>query len=96
MTELQILRNKVDTIDSQIRDLLNMRAELALKIAGVKISENPNLKDFQRLEREALILKKVTRHNHGPLDDSAITEIFKIIMAECLMIQNKKYSENNN
>lgn len=91
MSELAILREKIDRIDYQIHDLLNERAKLALQVADAKISEDANLRDFYRPEREAQILEQIAAYNKGPLSTTVIAEIFKTIMKECLKIQEEKY-----
>ena len=91
MTELKKLREKIDQLDFQIHDLVNERAKIALQIAEAKMAEEAGLSNFQRPDREAEILQKITEHNKGPLSSVAIASIFKAIMKECLNIQEEKY-----
>ncbi len=84
---------KIDEIDYQIHDLLNLRASYALKIAKVKVAEEGELTKFYRPEREAEILERITAHNKGPLSAKAIAIIFKTIMKKCRDLQIDSYPE---
>jgi len=83
---LQSLRERIDTLDQQIQDLLNERARCAQHVAQAKI-EQGELGDFYRPEREAEVLRQVRERNQGPLGDAEITRLFREIMSACLALE---------
>ena len=84
---LQDIRNDIDKIDYRIHDLLNERAQLAIKVGKIKIQEDNEKTEFFRPDREREILTAISQYNKGPLSDEAIVNIFKIIIHECLQLQ---------
>ncbi len=90
---LKNARNKIDAIDYKIHDLLNERAAIALDVANIKIQQGGELVEFYRPEREAEILEKVAEYNQGPLNDKAVTAIFRDIMAACRQLQIDAHPE---
>jgi chorismate mutase / prephenate dehydratase len=83
-TELAKLRQQIDSIDAQLVDLLNQRAEAAVKIGHAK-QGGP----IYRPEREAQVLKNVASANTGPLPEAGLILIFHVIMATCRDLQLK-------
>ena len=73
------LRKKIDRLDEQIVELLNVRAGHALEIGCIK--EEVGLELYQP-EREISILERVRKANDGPLDAEAITRLFERIIDE--------------
>jgi len=84
---LNELREKIDNIDSEIMILLQERASLAIEIG--KIKQSQNLPVFNQ-KREQTILKEIQLKNVGPLSDTAIQNIFEVIISECRNIQKNK------
>ena len=84
---LNELREKIDNIDSEIMILLQERASLAIEIG--KIKQSQNLPVFNQ-KREQTILKEIQLKNEGPLSDTAIQNIFEVIISECRNIQKNK------
>lgn len=88
---LEDLRVQIDSLDQQIHALLNQRAQVAQKVAEVKLnSVNADERDgvkFYRPEREAQVLRKVKERNQGPLPDNAVAHIFREIMSACLALE---------
>ena len=78
---LDDLRQSIDSIDTQIHDLLNRRASCAQQVAEVKLREFAAAQQFEsnadssssqqllfyRPEREAQVLARVKAANKGPL-----------------------------
>lgn len=62
---LEQLREQIDGLDEQLQGLLNKRAELAKKVADVKIATDGDAV-FYRPEREAQVLRQVKARNTGP------------------------------
>lgn len=88
--ELTALRDQINALDFKIHDLLNGRAQIALKIGRVKRSAGGNDTTLYHPEREAEVLKRISDHNKGPLSSEAVSSIFKAIMKECLAIQGER------
>ncbi len=87
---LKILRDQIDELDYQIHDLLNQRADLALKVSEVKINYQGDHAKFHRPQREQAILNRIKAYNKGPLDENQIAAIFDRIIQTCrdLQIEN--------
>lgn len=83
---LEEIRKKIDLIDEQIVELLNRRAELALKTGNIKKSLGEPVRD---LERENQVIEHVSSVNRGVLSSHAIKKIFKIIISVCAELQEK-------
>mgnify|MGYP001251290679 CR=1 FL=1 len=92
MTEqnLEQLRQKVDTLNVDILDLINERTALVKQIGKVKEKQGVNRYDPIR-EREMLNFLK--DYNKGPLPNGILDEIFKGIFMSALEVQ--KDEENN-
>lgn len=89
------LRDDIDSIDQQIHQLLNKRAERAQRVADVKLAEvkaetgEADLSKvmFYRPEREAQVLRKVMDRNQGPLADKTVAHLFREVMSACLALE---------
>lgn len=75
-------RKKIDAIDSQLRALLNERAQIAQKIGHLKGSGT-----IYRPEREAQVLRRALEENEGPLNDRMVFRIQREIMSACLSLE---------
>ncbi len=75
---LKTLREKIDTIDDTILELLNERMEIVKKVGELKNLTNAPI---YRPEREIEILNRLKAKNRGPLNDAAIEAIFLEIFA---------------
>lgn len=78
------LRNKIDTLDQEILDLLAERGNVALKIRELKAENSVGVYDPVR---EKLIEKKLKELNSGPLSDDSILRIFREIISACRSLQ---------
>ena len=78
---LKNLRHKIDTIDSQILRLLNMRAKIGLSIARVKKESGQSI---YSPDRELQVLEGVKSQNSGPLNAEAVEAIYREIMSAIL------------
>ncbi|ARN75038.1 prephenate dehydratase [Oceanicoccus sagamiensis] len=93
--DLDQLRQEIDTIDTQIHQLLNQRAECAERVAETKLREfgaengegDLSRVMFYRPEREAQVLRKVIDRNSGPLEGKTVARIFREIMSACLALE---------
>jgi len=84
MEELTNLRNNIDEIDSEILKLLNQRAEIVLKVAETKRSQNIN---YFIPERELEILTRLKAKNIGPFPNDMLEAIFKEIFCASLSLE---------
>ena len=75
---LQDLRNRIDTIDDQLLELLNERMELVKQVGDLKRSSQSII---YRPEREKQILDRLEKQNGGLLTRQAIDAIFFEIFA---------------
>ncbi|HBE92375.1 MAG TPA: prephenate dehydratase, partial [Gammaproteobacteria bacterium] len=56
--ELKLLRDRIDTIDEEVLQLINQRAAIAIEVAAAKQSLGET-GSFYRPEREAEVLRHV-------------------------------------
>ena len=84
--QLADIRDRIDTIDQQIQDLLNARAQAAQEVARIKLASDPDAV-FYRPEREAQVLRMVKGRNKGPLDAESVALLFREIMSMCLALE---------
>ncbi|WP_188635193.1 prephenate dehydratase [Halopseudomonas pertucinogena] len=87
--QLKALRNRIDTIDEKLLELISERARCAQTVAEVKQKslaegETPV---FYRPEREAWVLKHIMELNRGPLDNEEVARLFREIMSACLALE---------
>lgn len=84
--KLKPLREKIDSIDAQLLDLLNQRARVAQEVGHVKSETNAPV---FRPEREAQVLRSVAERNPGPLLGSDIQTIFREVMSACRALEKR-------
>ena len=77
------VRERIDSIDRQIQELISERANWAREVAKVK-GEGLSAIDYYRPEREAHVLRMVVDRNRGPLSDTEMVRLFREIMSSCL------------
>jgi len=82
-TSLANVRERIDSIDRQIQELISERANWAQEVARVK-GEGLSAIDYYRPEREAHVLRMVVDRNKGPLSDAEMVRLFREIMSSCL------------
>ena len=85
------LRKEIDKIDYKIHDLLNERAQIALQVGKAKVEKDGEKTEFYRPERERNILEAIKKYNKGPLSDQAVSNIFKAILTESVLLQKAHY-----
>jgi len=81
-------RAEIDAIDTEILNLLNKRAEIALRVGAAKTKVDTSLCDPKR---ESEVLERLTKENAGPFDAQSIENIFQRIIDESLHLQQKTY-----
>jgi chorismate mutase/prephenate dehydratase len=85
--KLEDLRSRIDALDEQIQVLISTRAECARDVATVKLGQGEEQTQFYRPEREALVLRRVSERNTGPLPDETMVRLFREIMSACLALE---------
>ena len=86
LEQLHVVRERIDTLDQQIQELICERARCAQQIAIIKQSVGDS-SDFYRPEREAQILRRVIERNRGPLSNEDMGRLFREIMSTCLALE---------
>ena len=84
---LRELRGRIDSIDSQLQELLADRARCAQLIAKAKEERGDPI--FYRPERERQVLAQVAARHQGPLPKDDVLRIFREIMGACLALEHK-------
>lgn len=87
--DMSYLREKLDTINLELLDLMNERAQLVKQIGDVK--QRQSMTRFDPI-RERDMLNYIMDHNEGPFDTSTIEHLFKEIFKASLDLQE----ENDN
>lgn len=82
--DLEKLRDKIDSIDAEILELLSKRADIAIEIANIK--RRANIK-FYSPERERAILERITSMNKGHFPNDALKVIFREILSATLSLE---------
>jgi chorismate mutase/prephenate dehydratase len=82
--DLKSIRDRIDSIDERIHELLNERARCAKEVGAKKVAQGLHTADFYRPEREAQVLRKALERNDGPLRNEEIVRLFREIMSACL------------
>jgi chorismate mutase / prephenate dehydratase len=80
--ELKQLRDKIDTIDTELLNLVNQRARLAQEVGKIKKSGI-----IYRPEREAQILTRLQAQNPGPIANENIAQLFTEVMSQCRALE---------
>lgn len=81
-------RAEIDEIDGEILQLLNRRAEIALRVGAAKTEAEASLCDTGR---ENEVIARLTAENKGPFDGRGIANIFQRIIDESLHLQQTAY-----
>jgi chorismate mutase len=77
--QIEVWRQRIDEIDSQLMRLLNSRSACAVEIGRIK--RQGGLPVYSP-EREARILERVVRESPGPLEPTAVRRVFERIIDE--------------
>jgi chorismate mutase / prephenate dehydratase len=87
--DIERMRERIDSIDAQLHELINQRALLARQV-GISKHAAGHTVDFYRPEREAQVLRMAIERNRlvrGALPDEEIVRLFREIMSACLAQQ---------
>ncbi|MBS4209812.1 bifunctional 3-deoxy-7-phosphoheptulonate synthase/chorismate mutase [Bacillus sp. FJAT-50079] len=84
MSELEVLRSKIEKTTLQMLELLNERGRIAQEIG--KLKEMQGTKRFDPVQ-ERKLLNLLAEHNEGPFDTSTVQHVFKQIFQASLELQ---------
>ena len=84
--KLGVIRERIDSLDQQLQELLNERAALAQNVAEIKL-EAGDSSNFYRPEREIQVLRKVQERQTGPLSKEEMARLFREVMSACLALE---------
>ena len=80
MDKLTELRNKIDSLDSQIVELLNERAKVVVKVGEYKRTEK-GAPPIYAPDRERAVMDKIKASNKGPLPDKCLMAVYRELMS---------------
>ena len=81
------LREKIDSLDSQILDLLTQRAQAAQEVGHIKGGFSSPV---FRPERERQVITKLQKINQGPLLPDGIAAIWREVMSACRALEARQ------
>lgn len=84
---LKQLRKRIDSLDLQLLQLLNRRAEVSFKVGELKKKQGLPVFDGKR---EKLVLKRVIQRNKGLVSEVALRRIFSEILRQSRQLQKSK------
>lgn len=84
--KLSVVRAEIDSIDSQLLNLLNQRALCAQRVGEIK-AEHGEAGFIYRPERESQVLRRIQDLNPGPLTNESVTWFFREVMSACLSLE---------
>jgi len=82
---LDHIREKIDTLDQKLIDLLAQRAELVHEVGEIKKKEGLQI---YAPEREDALLKRLSKMNNGRLPEKSIRAIYREIMSAALALED--------
>ena len=81
---LKTLRNKINSIDSKLVQLLNERAQASSEIGEIKVKSKTGI---YSPAREKEVLKRIEQINKGPMPAEAFAAIYREIMSSSLALE---------
>lgn len=84
--DIEHWRKEIDEIDREILRLLNMRARLAIKVGALKKAADL---PFCDPDRERYVLGRLRDLNNGPLDERAVSKLFRRIILESRRVESR-------
>ena len=84
--DIKKIRKKIDSLDDEILQLLNKRAQQAVNISKEK-QKTKEIDNFYNPEREAQVIRRIKELNAGPLSDESLSRLYREIMSACLSLE---------
>ena len=69
--DIKKIRDKIDSLDSEILELLNKRAQEAINISKEK-QKSKGSDNFYNPERESQVMRRIQELNQGPLSNKNV------------------------
>ncbi|MCZ8511692.1 bifunctional 3-deoxy-7-phosphoheptulonate synthase/chorismate mutase [Paenibacillus filicis] len=91
LRDLNQLREKLDTINVQLLEILSERARISQEIGEEK--EKQGVPEFDPI-REKYMLDVLVANNKGPFDDKTIRHLFKQIFQASLNLQQEEHKKH--
>lgn len=88
LERLRPWREQIDSLDQQILQLLNQRAQAALEIGKIKEELNAN-DSILKPEREAQIVTHLQNINPGPITDRSVNAVWAEIISACRGLESQ-------
>ena len=82
--DLKTLRKKIDSLDTQVLNLLNERAKIILEIGKIK---GKTKESVYVPHREKDVYKNLVLKNKGPMSNNSLKSIFREIMSSSLELE---------
>lgn len=82
--ELDTIRQKIDTIDNSVHDLLMERADLIMAISEAKKKQGVQI---VQPAREVRMLRRLLARHHGPLPEETIIRIWRELVSSVSLLQ---------
>ncbi len=79
------LRNRIDSIDDRIVELLNQRSHVVLEVGRLKSGSN---QEFHVPGRERQIYERLLNANPGPFPNDALRSVYREIISACLALES--------
>ena len=89
--DLSDWRERIDTVDQIVVDLLNRRLSYAEQIGRIKRDRGQQIFDP---DREKAVLHGIVEYNQGPLRTRTLIAIFKHIIQEARELEEKQEEAN--
>lgn len=83
--KLDDIRRHIDTIDQELLDLLNRRADWVHEVGLIKKRDNLQI---YAPDREEALLQRLIAMNHGRLPEKSVRAIFREIMSAALALED--------
>ncbi len=81
---LQDLRQQIDTLDDQMLDILNRRAEIVVAVGKAK---QQNQGEYFVPSREKAIYERLIARNPGPFSDEGVRRVFREVISASLSLE---------
>ncbi len=81
---LKNLRQQIDTLDDQILDLLNRRADVVVAVGKAKDEKRG---EYYVPSREKAIFERLITKNNGPFPDQGVRRVFREIISASLSLE---------
>ncbi len=82
--KLKALRQEIDSLDNQILQWINKRAQVVQRVGHLK---NQNAVEYYIPSREKAIYDRLIQQNEGPLQAEAVRSIFREIISSCRALE---------